>query len=101
MTSKKESAEAWRPGADVDAALAAAQGVDPTSDDVDALFNDKESGETDIMGNATSVAHRDGTSIGGPNEIDRRDAHRSELDSVSARGTAAREHEASKKTGER
>jgi len=76
---------AHRTGADVDAALAAAaQGVEPTSDDANALPDGEDRRETDVIGKAAGVVIADGKPIGGPDEIDRRDAHRWELDPSSA-----------------
>jgi hypothetical protein len=94
MTTTKQSAAT---GAEVDAALSAtAQGVAPTSDDADALDEDSER-ETDVVGHAAGVAVRDGKPLGGPDEIERRDAHRWENDPASADDFAAREQEASVK----
>ncbi len=74
-----------RTGADVDAALAAAaQGLAPTSDDADALGDGEDRRETDVIGKAAGVAVADGKELGGPDEIDARDAHRWELDPASA-----------------
>ena len=74
-------------GADVDEALdAAAQGVTPTSDDGGGLAED-EAGrdrEVDVIGKAAGIAIPDGEALGGPDEIERRDAHRWELDPSSA-----------------
>lgn len=91
MTSTKKPAAARRTGAEVDAALAAAaQGVAPTSDDAAAQFDDEGRRETDVIGNPAGVAISDGKSLGGPDEIDRRDARRWELDPASAEDFVAR-----------
>ena len=82
--------EAPRTGADLDDALAAAaQGVAPTSDDAAALLDGEERRETDVIGKAAGVAVADGEPLGGPDKIDRRDAHRWELDPASADEVAA------------
>ena len=82
--------EALRTGADLDDALAAAaQGVAPTSDDADALLDGEARRETDVIGKAAGVAVADGEPLGGPDKIDRRDAHRWELDPASADEVAA------------
>jgi hypothetical protein len=82
-TSKSRAAQ--RTGGDVDAALAAAaQGVAPTSDDAAALLDGEDRRETDVIGQAAGVAVADGKPLAGPDEVDRRDAHRWELDPASA-----------------
>lgn len=74
-------------GAEVDEALdAAAHGVAPTSDDAAGL-SEEDAGrerEVDAIGKAAGVAIPDGKPLGGPDEIERRDAHRWELDPRSA-----------------
>lgn len=81
-------------GGDLDAALAAAaQGVAPTSDDAAPI--DGEDRETDIIGKAAGIAVADGQPLGGPDEIERRDAHRWELDPASADEAAAVEEDPS------
>jgi hypothetical protein len=76
---------AKRTGTDVDDALAAAaQGVEPTSDDADALPDGEDRRETDVIGKAAGVVLPDGEPLGGPDEIEQRDAHRWELDPASA-----------------
>ncbi len=87
MTRKIRSRPPRPTGVDVDEALdAAAQGVAPTSDDGGRLAED-EAGrerELDVIGKAAGIAIPDGTALGGPDEIERRDAHRWELDPSSA-----------------
>lgn len=70
-----------RPTGDaLDAALAAAAlGEAPTSDDA-AELDAEDRLETDVIGRAAGVAVSDGQPLGGPDEIERRDAHRWELD---------------------
>ncbi len=71
----------------VDEALdAAAQGVSPTSDDGGRLAEDEiaRQRETDVIGMAAGLTLPDGEPLGGPDEIERRDAHRRELDPRSA-----------------
>jgi hypothetical protein len=76
-----------RPAPTADEALdAAALGVAPTSDDGGDLA-DEEAGrerETDVIGRAAGISIPDGKPLGGPDEIERRDAHRWELDPSSA-----------------
>lgn len=94
-TTKNRAAR--RTGADVDAALAAAaQGVAPTSDDANALTDGEDRRETDVIGKAAGVVLADGKPVGGPDQIDRRDAHRWELDPASADKLAAAEETSSK-----
>jgi hypothetical protein len=76
---------ARRTGTDLDAALAAAaQGVAPTSDDSAASLDGEDRSETDVIGTAAGIVVADGKPMGGPDELDRRDAHRWELDPASA-----------------
>ena len=87
-----------RTGADIDAALAAAaQGEAPTSDDAAAL-DGEERRETDVVGKAAGVAVANGKPLGGPDEVERRDAHRWELDPASADEVAAVEVDTSNKS---
>lgn len=76
-----------RPAPAADEALdAAALGVAPTSDDGGDLA-DEEAGrerEVDVIGRAAGISIPDGKPLGGPDEIERRDAHRWELDPSSA-----------------
>jgi len=81
---------ARRTRGDVDAALAAAaQGVAPTSDDAADLPDGEELRETDVIGRAAGVVVADGKPLGGPDEIELRDAHRWELDPASAEDFAS------------
>ncbi len=81
-----------RQAAEVDEALAAAaHGVAPTSDDGGDLA-DEEAGrerEIDVIGKAAGISIPDGKPLGGPDEIERRDAHRWELDPSSAETPAS------------
>lgn len=57
--------------------------AEPTSDDAEDL-DAQALRETDVIGKAAGVEVADGTALGGPDEIERRDAHRWELDPASA-----------------
>ena len=92
MTTTKKRAATRGTGAEGDAALAAAaQGVAPTSDDADALPDYEERSETDVIGYAAGIPTREGEPLGGLDEIERRDAHRWELDPASADDLSAGE----------
>lgn len=89
MTTKRNRAEK-RADPDVDVALAAvAQGVAPTSDDANALPDGENPRETDAIGEAARLVIADGEPLGGPDQIEERDAHRWELDPASADELAA------------
>ncbi|MEO8700858.1 MAG: DUF6335 family protein [Kofleriaceae bacterium] len=85
-------------GGDIDAALAAAaQGEAPTSDDAAAL-DGEDRRETDVIGKAAGVAVANGKPLGGPDEIEQRDAHRWELDPASADEVATVQEDTSSKS---
>ena len=75
---------------DPDEALdAAAQGFEPTSDDADR--EDEEATEIETIGEAAGIPIPDGGVLGGPDVIERRDAHRWELDPASAEDIETRD----------
>ncbi len=87
MRPANKSGAARPTGHQVDDALdAAAQGFAPTSDDVAAATEDdaEREREIDVIGMAAGISIPDGKPLGGPDEIERRDAHRWELDPSSA-----------------
>ncbi len=91
-----------RTGVAVDAALAAAaRGAAPTSDDAAALPNDEDRRETDVIGKAAGVMIADRKPLGGPDMIERRDAHRWELDPASADAAAAEDSSPPPSSGQR